>query len=75
MSEINDLRIFAPEDDIECWIYLLDLLEKQGLIEFVQRPTRLYSVRGSDTQKRAYFKIKLLRELPPPVKYNLPLKK
>ncbi|PMB44756.1 hypothetical protein CEN40_13425 [Fischerella thermalis CCMEE 5205] len=61
MGEINDVRIFAPTEDIESWQSLFELLEAQGLIEIVQKPDKFYEVRGSEKLKRGYFKIKLLR--------------
>lgn len=61
MGEINDLRIFAPEQDIASWQSLFEKMEAQGLVEIVQKPDKFYEVRGSEKLKRGYFKIKLLR--------------
>lgn len=64
MGEINDIRISAPQEDIESWVWLFELMEERGLIEILQKPEKLYASRGSDKLKRAYLKIKLLREAP-----------
>lgn len=71
MGEINEVRINAPEEDIQCWLWLLELMEEKGLIEIVQKPEKLYNSRGSEKLKRAYLKIKLLRDAPPPKNYQL----
>ncbi|BAZ19210.1 hypothetical protein NIES4073_00800 (plasmid) [Kalymmatonema gypsitolerans NIES-4073] len=61
MGEINDVRIFAPGQDIASWQSLFEEMEVQGLIEIIQKPDKFYEVRGSEKLKRGYFKIKLLR--------------
>lgn len=71
MGEINDVRIVAPEEDLQCWLWLLELMAERGLIEITQKPDKLYNMRGSDKLKRIYLKIKLLREVPAPKNYQL----
>ena len=62
MGEINKVRIEAPEEDLESWLWLLELMHNKGLITIIQKPTKFYANRGSDIIKRAYFEIKLNRE-------------
>ena len=62
MGEINKVRIEATEKDLESWLWLLELMDKKGLITIIQKPTKFYANRGSDIIKRAYFEIKLNRE-------------
>lgn len=46
MGEINDVRIFAPEQDIASWQSLFEKMEAQGLVEIVQKLDKFYEVRG-----------------------------
>ena len=62
MGEVNDIRIVAPQEDLESWLWLLSLMEQKGLITIISKPDKLYASRGSDVLKRAYLKIKLNRE-------------
>lgn len=62
MGEINKIRIEASEEDLQSWLWLLELMHKKGLITIIQKPTKFYPNRGSDIIKRAYFEIKLNRE-------------
>ena len=62
MGEINKVRIEAREEDLQSWLWLLELMHNKGLITIIQKPTKFYPNRGSDTIKRANFEIKLNRE-------------
>ncbi len=61
MNEISKVRIEAPLEVLESWLWLLELMHDKGIITIVKKPTKLRISRKRGIPP-AYFEIKLNRK-------------